>query len=82
MLLLAGIFMFELGAAVVLADFGVLAGAMLAGLFAFSFTTAVAQPAAKMLRDAPAISAAIFNLVMKPPRSVSSYRALKKAIAR
>jgi uncharacterized membrane protein len=53
-------------------------GVMFAGLFALSFTTAVAQAVAKMLRDALAISAAIFDLVMKPPLVISGYRALEK----
>jgi hypothetical protein len=79
MLLLFGIFMFELAGGAMFAGFGV---AVFAGLvmlaLAFSFTTAVAQPAAKMPRAALAISAAIFNLVMKPPLLVSGYRALEK----
>src|SRR5438552_4372866 len=65
---------------------GVAGGAVFIGLFmlafALSFTTAVAQAAAKMPRDALAISAAIFNLFMKPPLLVSGYRALEKNVAR
>jgi hypothetical protein len=79
-LLLLGIFMFELAGGAMFAGFGgavVFAGLVMLAL-AFSFTTAVAQPAAKMPRAALAISAAIFNLVMKPPLLVSGYRALEK----
>jgi len=81
MLLLLGIFMFVLAGAR-FAGLGVDGAIVFAGLvilaLAFSFTTAVAQAAAKMPRDALAISAAIFNLVMKPPLLVSGYRALEK----
>jgi len=84
-LLLLGIFMFELAGAV-FAGLGVAGAIVFVGLvmlaLALSFTTAVAQAAAKMPRDALAISAAIFNLVMKPPLLVSGYRALEKTVAR
>ena len=85
MLLLLGIFMFELAGAV-FAGLGVAGAVVFAGLvmlaLALSFTTAVAQAAAKMPRDAVTNSAAIFDLVMKPPRLVSGYRALQKTVAR
>jgi hypothetical protein len=48
-----------------------------AGLFMFSLV-AVLQPAAKAPRAKVANSAAIFDLVMKPPLLVSGYRALQK----
>jgi hypothetical protein len=57
------------------AGFDVFAG-VFAGLFMFSFV-AVLQPTAKAPRAKVANSAAIFDLVMKPPLLVS-YRALEK----
>jgi len=82
MLLLLGIFMLELAGGAMFAGFGVAGAVVFAGLvmlaLALSFTTAVAQAAAKMPRDAVTNSAAIFDLVMKPPRLVSGYRALQK----
>jgi hypothetical protein len=77
MLLLFAIFMFELAGGAIFAGLAMFAGLVMFAL-AFSFTTAVAQAAAKMPRDALAISAAILNLVMKPPLLVSGYRAFKK----
>jgi hypothetical protein len=61
MLLLAGIFIFELAGGAMLAGLD-----MFAGLFMFSFV-AVLQPTAKAPRAKVASSAAIFGLVMKPP---------------
>jgi len=52
-------------------------GSVFAGLFMFSLL-GVLQPAAKAPRAKAANSAAIFDLVMKPPLVVSSYRALEK----
>jgi hypothetical protein len=56
-------------------------GAAFAGLFMLSLV-AVLQPAAKAPRAKVANSAAIFDLVMKPPLLVSGYRALEKTVAR
>jgi hypothetical protein len=52
-------------------------GVVFAGLFMFSLV-AVLQPAARAPRARVANSAAIFDLVMKPPLVVSGYRALKR----
>jgi hypothetical protein len=51
-------------------------GVVFAGLFILSLV-AVLQPAAKAPRAKVANSAAIFDLVMKPPLLVSGYRALE-----
>ena len=68
--------MFELAGGAVFAGLVVFAGGVVfAGLFMFSFV-AVLQPTAKAPRAKVANSAAIFDLVMKPPLSVSGYRAL------
>jgi hypothetical protein len=71
-----GIFMFELAGGAMFAGLAVFAGAVVfAGLFMFSLV-AVLQPTAKAPRARVANSAAIFDLVMKPPLFVSGYRAL------
>jgi len=63
-----GIFMFAfiLAGAATFAGLAVFAGAVFADLFMFSFV-AVLQPTAKAPRAKVANSAAIFDLVMKPP---------------
>jgi hypothetical protein len=77
-----GIFMFELAGGAMFAGLAVFAGAVVfAGLFMFSLV-AVLQPTAKAPRAKVANSAAIFDLVMKPPLLVSGYRALEKTVAR
>jgi len=82
MLLLLGIFMFEFAGGATFAGLVVFAGAVVfAGLvmFALAFSlVAVLQPTAKAPRAKVANSAAIFDLVMKPPLLVSGYRALEK----
>jgi hypothetical protein len=77
-----GGFMFELAGGAMFAGLAVFAGAVVfAGLFMFSLV-AVLQPTAKAPRAKVANSAAIFDLVMKPPLLVSGYRALEKTVAR
>lgn len=77
-----GAFVFELAGGAMFAGLAVFAGgAAFAGLFIFSLV-AVLQPTAKAPRAKVANSAAIFDLVMKPPLLVSGYRALYRTVAR
>ena len=74
--------MFELAGGAMFAGLVVFAGAVVfAGLFMFSFV-AVLQPTAKAPRAKVAISAAIFDLVIKPPLLVAVTEHSKQTVAR